>query len=290
MLRRSSRTISSLILCFLTAVGLIMANALPAAAVNPTDPEHRAPAGAVYKFMSSHANWTNGSQVMLGQVTSQVKYVTSSQNSAPSGQASIQAESQSWEWIPDVPGNSITAGWGQLRNRSSGQCLDVSAASTADGAQVIPYTCSSQDNQRWKAVNLGGGGLDYQLVAKHSNKAIGSAATDCVALNSSGVWQLPSSSGDCLKWRVDKIGYRWASQQMNGNDGTDYSCISGYHLNWNEVVDEEEGWVVYAKTESLMGGSHYAYANNNNSPSYVGSSEHFGSGTYQYRMFCYPNP
>lgn len=37
-----------------------------------------------------------------------------------------------------------------VTNRNSGKCLDVSGGSTADGADVIQYTCNGGANQRWR--------------------------------------------------------------------------------------------------------------------------------------------
>ena len=36
------------------------------------------------------------------------------------------------------------------RNRYDGLCLDVSGASTANGAPVIQWTCSGNANQQWQ--------------------------------------------------------------------------------------------------------------------------------------------
>jgi len=56
----------------------------------------------------------------------------------------------------------------------SGKCLDVSAASTADGAAVIQYTCSGATNQQFtlSAVTALGNSQDYQMIAVHSGKCI----------------------------------------------------------------------------------------------------------------------
>lgn len=51
----------------------------------------------------------------------------------------------------------------------SGKCLDVSGASTADGAAVIQYTCGSGTNQQWQLRPVGG---SSQLVARHSGRCL----------------------------------------------------------------------------------------------------------------------
>ena len=37
----------------------------------------------------------------------------------------------------------------RLRGEGSGRCLDVNAASTADGSQMIIWDCHTNANQRW---------------------------------------------------------------------------------------------------------------------------------------------
>jgi len=59
-------------------------------------------------------------------------------------------------------------------NELSGKCLDVSGASTADGAAVIQYTCNGATNQQFtlNPVTALGNSHDYQLVAVHSGKCV----------------------------------------------------------------------------------------------------------------------
>ncbi|MFI6930641.1 RICIN domain-containing protein [Streptomyces sp. NPDC050287] len=59
-------------------------------------------------------------------------------------------------------------------NELSGKCLDVSGASTADGAAVIQYTCNGATNQMFtlNPVTALGNSKDYQLVAVHSGKCV----------------------------------------------------------------------------------------------------------------------
>ncbi|MEU1041485.1 RICIN domain-containing protein [Streptomyces sp. NPDC005551] len=46
---------------------------------------------------------------------------------------------------------SVTASGGYvlLKSRASGECLDVSGASTSDGAALLTYTCTGGTNQQW---------------------------------------------------------------------------------------------------------------------------------------------
>lgn len=57
-----------------------------------------------------------------------------------------------------------------LKMVSTGHCLDVSGASTADGAKVQEWTCNGTEAQQFHVTSLGDG--FYKIVNVHSNKAI----------------------------------------------------------------------------------------------------------------------
>lgn len=61
-----------------------------------------------------------------------------------------------------------TNAWYVLVNRNSGKALDVSDASTADGARVSQWTRHDGANQQWQFLDSGGG--FYRLKARHSDK------------------------------------------------------------------------------------------------------------------------
>ncbi|GEA87446.1 pectinesterase family protein [Cellulomonas cellasea] len=63
-----------------------------------------------------------------------------------------------------------TAAWYQLVNRQSGKALDVSARSTADGAQLVQWTRGEGTNQQFQFVATGDGA--YRLEARHSGKVL----------------------------------------------------------------------------------------------------------------------
>jgi hypothetical protein len=63
-----------------------------------------------------------------------------------------------------------TNAWYVLVNRGSGKALDVSGASTADGAAVQQWTRTDSANQRFQFVDSGGG--YYRLKAQHSGKVL----------------------------------------------------------------------------------------------------------------------
>ncbi|RKT75049.1 ricin-type beta-trefoil lectin protein [Saccharothrix variisporea] len=63
-----------------------------------------------------------------------------------------------------------TTAWYVLVNRNSGKAMDVSGASTADGAAVQQYSRHDGANQQWQFVDSGGG--YYRLKSKNSGKVL----------------------------------------------------------------------------------------------------------------------
>jgi hypothetical protein len=48
--------------------------------------------------------------------------------------------------------NPTSDGYYTITPLSDGKCLEVAGASTADGAQIVQWTCSGADNQKWQLV------------------------------------------------------------------------------------------------------------------------------------------
>ncbi|MEJ2859140.1 MULTISPECIES: non-reducing end alpha-L-arabinofuranosidase family hydrolase [unclassified Saccharothrix] len=63
-----------------------------------------------------------------------------------------------------------TTAWYVLVNRNSGKAIDVSSASTADGAAIQQYARHDGANQQWQFVDSGGG--YYRLKSKNSGKVL----------------------------------------------------------------------------------------------------------------------
>ena len=64
----------------------------------------------------------------------------------------------------------VAAGAYQVIARHSGKCLDVNGASTADGADVLQFSCHGGQNQKWDIEPTSDG--YYRLLARHSGKAL----------------------------------------------------------------------------------------------------------------------
>ncbi|MER5200352.1 RICIN domain-containing protein [Streptomyces sp. NPDC002884] len=76
-----------------------------------------------------------------------------------------------------------TNAWYVLANRNSGKALDVSGASTADGARAGQWTRNDGANQQWQFVDSGDG--FYRLKARRSDKVLdvaGASTADGAAM------------------------------------------------------------------------------------------------------------
>lgn len=54
-------------------------------------------------------------------------------------------------------------------NHVSGKCLDIQGGSKANGAGLVQYDCTGQDNQKFVFTKIGG---LYEIKAKHSNRCL----------------------------------------------------------------------------------------------------------------------
>ena len=72
----------------------------------------------------------------------------------------------------------MSQGYWRVIARHSGKCLDVSSASTDDGAAIIQWQCHGGGNQQWRVEAVTGG---YQLITGHGGKCLdvsGESAND----------------------------------------------------------------------------------------------------------------
>jgi hypothetical protein len=113
------------------------------------------------------------------------------------------------DWFPQV---SIDTATGQvsgvagqtetLTARHSSRCVDVVNGSTADGAELIQYTCNGGNNQKWQFQSTGGG--YFQVVAWHSGKCMD--VSDRSTANGARVVQWPCNGGTNQQWQVQDAG------------------------------------------------------------------------------------
>ncbi|MFE7169201.1 RICIN domain-containing protein [Streptomyces sp. NPDC057616] len=66
------------------------------------------------------------------------------ENASTVTQENCDSSATTQQWSPTTSGSYVT-----LTSRASGECLDVSGASTANSAALITYTCNGGTNQQW---------------------------------------------------------------------------------------------------------------------------------------------
>lgn len=86
----------------------------------------------------------------------------------------------------------------RLLNQNSGQALDVNAASTANGANIIQWPQNGGNNQQWVITDNGGG--YYKITNRNSGLALdvnGASTT-----NGAGIIQWPWNGGNNQQWAL----------------------------------------------------------------------------------------
>jgi thermitase len=82
------------------------------------------------------------------------------------------------KFVRNLPGwvapTDIQAGIYQVFNVNSNKCLDVTGASTANGANIQQWSCSTADQQKWRIEPVSAG--VYKLKAMHSGRVMGVGA------------------------------------------------------------------------------------------------------------------
>ncbi|MEU4248065.1 RICIN domain-containing protein [Amycolatopsis sp. NPDC026612] len=134
-----------------------------------------APAGAATTFTSTMVNSSSGSCATVPNGDSAVQLT---QTACTSGAG------QSYTFTP-VSGDAYTIG-----TFTSGSCVDIYGASTADNAAVIQYACHGETNQQFRLQSAGTN--TFNVVAVSSGK--------CVTPANNALVQLPCSSASA--WRV----------------------------------------------------------------------------------------
>ncbi|MET9674540.1 RICIN domain-containing protein [Streptomyces sp. NPDC006482] len=155
-------------------------------------------------------------------------------------------ESGQTPWIPgcDFAGcTSVPPNYDTLISGSSGKCLDVTAASLADGAAVTQYACGSQHNQQFTVSDLGDGHV--RLVNRHSGKCLD--VSDGSLADGAAVIQYACGSQHNQQFTVSDVGdgrvrlvnrHSGKCLDVQGNSPMDgapiiqWTCGSGNNQQW----------------------------------------------------------
>lgn len=85
-----------------------------------------------------------------------------------------------------------------LVNRNSGKCLDVNGGNTADGTDILQWTCTGGTNQKWKVEDLGDD--TNRLVNVATGKVMDVA--DCSASDGADIRQWSWLNNKCQRYRL----------------------------------------------------------------------------------------
>ena len=99
---------------------------------------------------------------------------------------------------PGSGGGGVAGRTWTVAAQHSGKLVDVSGASTADGAQVVQWSATGGNNQKWQAVDAGGGAV--YLKAVHSDKCL--AVTDGSTAQGAFLQQFTCNNGNPQKFLV----------------------------------------------------------------------------------------
>ncbi|MER6180200.1 family 43 glycosylhydrolase [Streptomyces sp. NPDC001652] len=85
-----------------------------------------------------------------------------------------------------------------LVNRNSGKCLDVNGGATADGTNILQWTCNGGTNQKWKLEDLG------DDTSRLVNVATGKIAdvAECSTANGADIRQWSWLNNKCQRFRL----------------------------------------------------------------------------------------
>ncbi|RXK85820.1 RICIN domain-containing protein [Filimonas effusa] len=146
---------------------------------------------------------------------------------------------------PLSPGNGTFV----ILNRYSGKPLEVSGASTANGANIIQWGANGGTNQRWTLNQLSGG--YYSVIGVQSSRALEvyqSATTDGADVD---LWDY--SGGNHQQWQLISLGSGFY-RIVNRNSGKDLTVTSASTANGADIVQstytgsESQQWVLTAPT------------------------------------------
>lgn len=100
--------------------------------------------------------------------------------------------------VPAFAQNLIANGTYVITNRNSGQAMDVSSASTAEGAVVDQWPANGGNNQKWQLTNLGSNYVE--LISVNSGMALDVVGASTA--NGAAIDQWPYNSGKNQSWQV----------------------------------------------------------------------------------------
>jgi hypothetical protein len=257
-MQRSIRTVLLASVCALALSGAAVAVASPAnALVNDNEskwqePQHNPPingrvATQVYELRSEAQFPGSTTKVVdvLGGATNQGAALALWHRGTPDeGPPEAAQPNQSWEFIPhaDNTGGTIQTGYGWLRGRHSGLCLDITGGNDAvDGTPVSLHPCHDGANQQFMVRGgdeKGFGGVivsapfadGQSWLLERGHQGCNEPAGDPLTATREPTAQ------SCINWSTPKASYTvathkiWTGLTGSMTDTHGYSCLDGYSL------------------------------------------------------------
>lgn len=151
-----------------------------------------------------------------------------------------------WGWgdaVDPNTGNGSGTSTGRLVSAASGGCADVVGGSTANGAEIIQYTCGSAANQQWRLTDRGDGYVN--VVAAHSGKCLDVSSASVA--EGAAVIQYTCGGGTNQQWQLRPVGGSYqlvarhsgkcldlpGSSSANGTRLKQYTCNGGANQIWS---------------------------------------------------------
>jgi hypothetical protein len=151
-------------------------------------------------------------------------------------------------------GGIVSGQWYKLVAKHSGKCLDVSAAGTADGANVQQWSDNGTPAQQWRIDAQADG--TYTLTARCSGKVLDVAGGSTA--NGGNVQQWTLHGGANQRWRlVDAGGGCWRVVSVNSGLVLDVSGVSaadGANVQqWTDWGGDNQRWMIVPVAPSAAG-------------------------------------
>ncbi|MFD5110665.1 RICIN domain-containing protein [Streptomyces cinereoruber] len=242
----SGRRLRTALAALGASIALAFSVAVPAnAMVDENSPVHQEPehnpaiagkvATQVYSLSVPFSDYVT--DIFGGYTTegSVVKFHTAKNDSSYT--ESTPQANQVWEFIPasDNSGGTIYSGYGSLRDRNSGKCLDIQGGSSAtDLNPMVIWGCHGGLNQQWTATPNSSG--SYDIKSEMSNFYLGRNVQNCSESSiTSGTTPVLARIGasSCTTWNIARATYAFATKKVvlddELKDPNSYSCLPGYY-------------------------------------------------------------
>jgi hypothetical protein len=158
------------------------------------------------------------------------------------GTTDVAQSNQVWEFVPDPSntGGTINTGWGSLRDRHSGRCLDITGGYGAgDATNLELWDCHGGENQEWMAVD-GGTQIESRMKSDTGdNLYVGvnptGGCSNYTGASGSVLKARTFHGNQCTTWTITKQSYRFATNAVTvaggafaSSDDALYRCLNGW--------------------------------------------------------------